>query len=110
MAPVFQVPTLSALTLASIPSAINTYERALVYFAQACQSIANGQEVNVQAGAESSPMVQVQVAVTADNVPRFVVTAYLPVDLDAINSATEKTWMATKDIALAAPHINFATN
>jgi cellobiose-specific phosphotransferase system component IIB len=81
-----------------------------VYFAQACQSIANGQEVNVQAGAESSPMVQVQVAVTADNVPRFVVTAYLPVDLDAINSATEKTWMATKDIALAAPHINFATN
>jgi len=100
----------TALTLASIPSAINTYERALVYFAQACQSLANGAEVNVQAGAESQPTVQVQVAVTADNVPRFVVTAYIPVDLDALNSSTAKTWMAAKDISAAAPHANFSTN
>lgn len=101
---------MAALTLANIPSSINTYERLLVWAAQCCQSIANGTEVNVVAGAESVPQAQVQVAVTADNVDRFIITAYLPLDRNALNSATAKTWMATSDIGSAAPHSNLLSN
>ena len=68
----------AALNLGSIPSNINTYERLLVWAAQCVQSSANGAEVNVVTNAESQPACQVQVAVTADNTDRFVVTAYLP--------------------------------
>jgi hypothetical protein len=100
----------AALTLANIPSSINTYERLLVWCMQACQSIANGEEVNVVAGASSVPIAQVQVAVTADNTDRFVLTAYVPLDRDALNSPTAKTWMAAKDIATAAPHSNLLSN
>lgn len=107
-----KIPTrsMAALTLANIPSSINTYERLLVWCAQSCQSIANGQEVNVVSGEASVPIAQCQVAVTADNADRFVVTAYLPLDRDALNSATAKTWMATLDIATAQPHANLLSN
>lgn len=110
MAAKLSIVSMSALTLANIPSSINSYERLLVWAAQCCQSIANGTEVNVIAGAESVPQCQVQVAVTADNVDRFIVTAYLPVDRDGLNSATAKTWMATNDIGSAAPHTNLLSN
>lgn len=100
----------AALTLANIPSSINTYERLAVWAIQCCQSIANGQEANVVAGAESVPTAQCQVAVTADNLDRFILTAYIPVDRDALNSATAKTWMAAKDIASSAPHSNLLSN
>lgn len=100
----------AALTLANIPSNINTYERLAVWAVQCCQSIANGQEANVVAGAESVPTAQCQVAVTADNVDRFILTAYIPLDRDALNSGTEKTWMAANDIASAAPHANLLSN
>lgn len=100
----------AALTLANIPSNINTYERLAVWAIQCCQSIANGQEANVVAGAESVPTAQCQVAVTADNVDRFILTAYIPLDRDALNSGTEKTWMAANDIASAAPHANLLSN
>lgn len=101
---------MTALVTANIPSGINTYERLAVWAIQCCQSIANGLEVNVQAGAESVPAAQCQVAVTADNVDRFVLTAYIPVDRDALNSATAKTWMAAKDLGTAAPHTNLQSN
>ena len=101
---------MAALTLASIPSSINTYERLAVWAVQCLQSIANGTEVNVVAGQESVPIGQCQVAVTADNVDRFVLTAYIPLDRDALNSSTAKTWMAAKDIAAAAPHTNLLSN
>lgn len=100
----------AALTLANIPSNINTYERLAVWAIQCCQSIANGQEANVVAGAESVPTAQCQVAVTADNVDRFVLTAYIPLDRDELNSGTAKTWMAAQDIAAAAPHSNLLSN
>jgi hypothetical protein len=100
----------AALTLSNIPSSINTYERLAVWAIQCCQSIANGLETNVVAGQESVPAAQCQVAVTADNVDRFILTAYLPVDRDALNSATAKTWMAAKDLASAAPHSNLLSN
>lgn len=101
---------MSALTLANIPSSINTYERLLVWAAQSCQSIANGNQVNVVPGASSVPQAQVQVAVTADNINRFVVTAYIPLDLNALNSPTAKTWMAASDIGTAQPSTNLLTN
>jgi hypothetical protein len=100
----------AALTLASIPSNINTYERLAVWAIQCCQSIANGQEANVVAGAESVPTAQCQVAVTADNLDRFILTAYIPLNRNELNSSTAKTWMAANDIASAAPHANLLSN
>ena len=101
---------MSALSLGNIPSNINTYERLLVWAAQCCQSIANGQEVNVIANQNSVPTAQCQVAVTADNTDRFIVTAYVPLDRDGLNSGEQKTWMAANDIAASAPHENLLSN
>lgn len=101
---------MAALDLADIPSNINSYERLAVWAVQCLQSSANGEEVNVIAGGSSVPIAQVQVAVTADNVDRFVISAYVPVDRDALNSATQKTWMAAQDVSNAAPHSNLLSN
>jgi hypothetical protein len=101
---------MTALNLASIPSNINTYERLLVWAAQACVSIANGQVVNVEQGQPSVPMVQVAVGVTADNVDRFIISGYLEINLPELNSGAQKTWMATKDISSAVPHSNLLGN
>lgn len=101
---------MTALNLANIPSSINSYERLLVWAAQCCQSIANGQQVNAVTGVASVPMVQVQVAVTADNVDRFIVSAYVPLDRNDLNAPNAKTWMAAEDIAEAPPHQNLLSN
>lgn len=101
---------MTALNLANIPSNINTYERLLIWAAQACQSISNGQQVNAVSGVAQVPAVQVQVAITADNVDRFIVSAYVPVNMDDLNSSSQKTWMAAKDISSATPHTNLLTN
>lgn len=105
-----QTRNVAALTLANIPSAINTYERLAVWAIQCCQSIANGEEVNVVSGASSVPIAQCQVAVTADAADRWILTAYIPMDRDGLNSATAKTWMAAQDISAAAPHSNLLSN
>lgn len=101
---------MAALTLANIPSQINTYERLAVWAMQCLQSIANGTEVNVVSGANQVPIAQCQVAVTADNLDRWILTAYIPLDRNALNSPTAKTWMAANDIAVAAPHTNLLSN
>jgi hypothetical protein len=101
---------MAALDLGDIPSNINTYERLAVWAVQCLQSSANGEEVNVVAGSSSVPIAQCQVAVTADNTDRFVLTAYVPLDRDALNSATQKTWMAATDVSNAAPHSNLLSN
>lgn len=101
---------MASLSLSSIPSSINTYERLAVWALQSLQSIANGEEVNVVTGTSSVPIAQVQVAVTADNTDRFVLTAYVPMDRNALNSGTQKTWMAALDISAAAPHSNLLSN
>lgn len=106
----FALQTVAALSLGDIPSDINTYERLLVWAAQCCQSIANGQQVNVIVNQASVPTAQVQIAVTADNTDRFIITAYVPQDRDAMNSGTAKTWMAAEDIATSQPHENLLTN
>jgi hypothetical protein len=101
---------MSALSLGTIPSGINTYERLAMWVCQCLQSTANGVEVNAVPGAESVPLAQVQIAKTADNVDRAILVVYLPVDYEALNSSTQKTWMAAEDISLAAPHTNLLSN
>jgi len=101
---------MAALDLSSIPSNINTYERLMVWAAQCCQSIGNGQQTNVINGSSSQPTCQVQLGVVADNTDRFIITAYVPYDLSALNSPDNKTWMAAKDISQSAPNANLLTN
>jgi hypothetical protein len=101
---------MAALTLANIPSSINTYERLLLWAAQCCQSIGNGQQVNAVSGEAQVPLAAVQITKTADNVDRAIVVVYLPVDFDALNNPSQKTWMAAEDIANTAPHSNLLSN
>lgn len=101
---------MAALTLADIPSNINTYERLATWAAQCCQSIGNGQQTAVVVNQAAVPTAQVQVAVTADNTNRFIITIYMPLDIDALNDPTEKTWMAANDIGENQPNINLLSN
>lgn len=101
---------MAALTLANIPDAINSYERLAVWAIQCLQSSANGVEVNVIQNEPGVPIAQAQLAVTADNTERFVLTAYVPCDMDELNSPDNKTWMAAQDISNAAPHENLLSN
>ena len=101
---------MTALTLSEIPSNINTYERLLVWAAQCCQSIANGQQVAVIVNQAAQPTSQVQIAVTADNVDRFIITSYIQLDRDSLNDPDQKTWMAAVDIGENEPHTNLLTN
>lgn len=101
---------MAALNLANIPSAINTYERLAVWAIQCLQSIGNGLETNVVDNSPSVPTAQCQIAVTADNTDRFILTAYVPCDRNELNSPTAKTWMAAKDIANTQPHTNLLSN
>jgi hypothetical protein len=101
---------MTALTLANIPSAINTYERLAMWVCQCLQSTSNGAEINALAGQESVPMAQVQIAKTADNTDRAICVLYLPVDYSALNAADAKTWMAAQDISAATPHTNLLSN
>ncbi len=101
---------MAALVLSAIPSHINTIERLLVWAAQALQSSANGLQVNVVANGGSAPLVQVYPAKTVDNVDRWIVSAYIPLNWEELNSATEKTWMATKEVSNTAPGENLMGN
>ena len=101
---------MTALSRSSIPPGINTYERLAVWAMQCLQNIANGQQVNVIEGQGQVPQAQVQLGVRADNVTSFYLSAYIPVDLPALNSPTQKTWMSAVDIATAAPHSNFLSD
>lgn len=67
-------------------------------------------QATIVEGQGSVPVAQCQVAVSADNVDRFILTAYLPLDSGALNSPTAKTWMAAKDISSSAPHTNLLSN
>jgi hypothetical protein len=101
---------MAALDLADIPSHINTHERLLVWAAMALQSSANGLQVNVVANGGSAPLVQVYPAKTVDNIDRFIISAYIPLDWEALNSPTEKTWMATREVSNTSPGPNLMGN
>ena len=101
---------MTALALGDIPSDINTYERLAFWVIQALQNMANGDEVNAVTGEGSVPVVQAQIAKTADNRDRAILVAYIPIDFPALNSATAKTWMAAEDISNAPPAAVFLAN
>jgi hypothetical protein len=101
---------MAALSLASIPSNINTYERLAMWAAQCCQSISNGLQVNAVSGEAQVPLAQVQIAKTADNVDRAILVVYLPVSTDDLNDPDQKTWMAAQAISSTAPHANLLSN
>jgi len=101
---------MAALNPSEIPSHINTYERLLVFAAQALANIANGESVNVEQGKQEQRLASCSLGTTADGVDRFVIGAYVPVDMPALNDPTEKTWMAAMDVSTARPHVNFLQN
>jgi hypothetical protein len=101
---------MTALTLASIPSAINTYERLAFWVAQALQDISNGGTVNVIQNEGNVPRCQVQLAKVADGTDTAIISLYLPINYVNLNSSSAKTWMAALDIATAAPNAVYLSN
>lgn len=101
---------MTALNLDSIPSGINTYERLFVWVAQALQSTNNGNTLNVVANDSAALTVEVRTAVIADGSDRFIVVGYIPLDRDALNAPSSKTWMAANAISDATPHTNLLSN
>lgn len=101
---------MSALTLSTIPSHINTYERLAVWALQVLQNVTNGEEVIVTEGQGAQAKAQCQLGLIADGSYRFILSAYIPCSIAELNSGTEKTWMAAGDLATASPHANFGTN
>jgi len=100
----------STLSLATIPSNINSYERLAAWVIQALQSANSGLTVKVVEGQPSPPVAQVQLATMADGSLRFVLQAYIEVDEAELNSGSEKTWMAAQDISTAAPNVTYGSN
>lgn len=101
---------MTALSLASIPSAINTYERLAFWVAQVLQDTTNGLSVNVIPNEGPVPRCQVQLSKIADNTDTAIISLYIPIDFDALNSATTKTWMAALDVATATPNTVYLSN
>ena len=101
---------MTALTLSSIPSNINSYERLAMWVAQCLQSTSNGAEINALENEGSVPIAQVQIAKAADNSDRAIVVLYLPIIYAELNSSSQKTWMAAQDISAATPHANLLSN
>jgi hypothetical protein len=100
----------TALTLSAIPSSINTYERLAFWCAQVLQDISNGGSVNVIQNEGNVPRCQVQLAKIADGTDTAIVSLYIPINFDELNSTTAKTWMAALDIATAAPNSVYLSN
>ena len=101
---------MTALTLSTIPSNINTYERLAFWVCQVLQDTSNDLRVNVVDNQPGVPVAQVQLARVADGTDRAILQVYLPLDFDALNSSSEKTWMAAKDITTAAPNAVYTSN
>ena len=101
---------MTALSLADIPSGINTYERLAFWVAQVLQDTTNGLSVNVIANEGSVPRCQAQLSKIADGTDTAILSMYIPIDWDAINSSTAKTWMAAKDVSTAEPNPVYLSN
>ena len=101
---------MTVLALSSIPSAINSYERLAFWVAQCLQDTTNGLAVNVIQNEGSVPRGQVQLTKIADGTDTAIVSLYIPIDFDALNSTTAKTWMAALDVATAPPNAVYTSN
>jgi len=100
----------TALSLGSIPSAINTYERLAFWVAQVLSDTTNGLDVNVIQNEGSVPRCQVQLSKIADGTDTAIISLYIPVDWDAMNSSSAKTWMAALDVSTAPPNAVYTSN
>jgi hypothetical protein len=101
---------MTALALSAIPSNINSYERLLVWCAQAMSSAANGKTINVFNGEAQQPQVSVSFSTLADDQTYYVATAYVRANLADIANPDQKPWMAAQDVVSASPHVNFVGN
>ena len=101
---------MTALSLSSIPSAINTLERLAVWAAMALADTTNGLSVNVIQNEGSVPRCQVQLSKIADGTDTAIVSLYIPIDWDVINSTSSKSWMAALDVSTAAPNAVYLSN
>lgn len=101
---------MTALSLSSIPSGINTYERLALWVAQCLQDTTNGLAVNVIQNEGNVPRCQVQLSKIADGTDTAIVSLYIPVDWAVLNSTSSKTWMAAEDVSTAAPNSVFLSN
>lgn len=101
---------MTALSLASIPSNINSYERLAAWVIQAMQSAASGNTVKVVDGQAPIPTIQCSVGIIADGTFRYILQAYVPCDQVQLATSTAKSWMAAQDIVTAAPNTAFLTN
>lgn len=101
---------MTALSLASIPSAINTYERLAFWVAQALQDTTNGLAVNVVQNQGNVPRCQVQLSKVADGTDTAIISLYIPINFDELNNASAKTWMSALDVATAAPNTVYLSN
>jgi hypothetical protein len=101
---------MTALSLASIPSEINTYERLALWVCQVLQDTTNGLQVNVLPNQASVPRCQVQLSKIADGTDTAICSLYLPVDWAVINSSDDKSWMAADDVSTATPNAVYLSN
>lgn len=101
---------MTALSLATIPSAINTYERLAFWVAQVLQDTTNGATVNVIPNEGSIPRCQVQLSKVADGTDTAIISLYIPINFDDLNSSTAKTWMAALDVSAATPNTIYLNN
>lgn len=101
---------MTALTLSSIPSNINTYERLAFWVAQVLQDTSNGLAVNVIPNEGSVPRCQVQLSKVADGTDTAIVSLYIPINFDALNAPDQKSWMAALDVSTATPNSVYLSN
>lgn len=78
--------------------------------AQCLADTTNGLSVNVITNEGSVPRCQVQVSKIADGTDTAIISLYIPIDWDAMNSNTAKTWMAAKDVSTADPNSVYLAN
>ena len=101
---------MTAFVTANLPSAINTYERLAFWVAQVLQDTTNNLSVNVVPNEGSVPRAQVQLSKIADGTDTAIISLYIPIDFDALNSTTAKTWMAALDMSTATPNAIYTSN
>lgn len=101
---------MTALSLASIPSGINTFERLALWVAQVLQDTTNGLTVNVIQNEGSVPRCQVQLSKVADGTDTAIVSLYIPINFDDLNHPDNKSWLAALDVSTATPNSVYLSN
>jgi hypothetical protein len=101
---------MTALSLATIPSSINTYERLAFWVAQVLQDTTNGLSLNVIVNEGSVPRCQVQLSKVADGTDHAIISLYIPINFDELNNPSAKSWMSALDVSTATPNSVYLSN